>query len=110
MVSDCRNEMIANGESLVPRQCQRCGLFGACDNPRYSKPRPMTAEEQLAIAIDALNAIKNPLRHMVNRLKPGEQLSEIAPYMVKDAGYLQYLATNALHAIASNNPKGWYGE
>lgn len=62
-----------------------------------------SVEDQLAIALDALNAIRNPLGDMVAQLPEGHRLSDIAPSMARDGSYLQGLATNALHAIASDD-------
>lgn len=69
----------------------------------------MTTGEQLAIALDALNEISNPLKHMVLRLKPDERIDgERANRIAEDPYYLQEIANRARHAIATDDADYWY--
>lgn len=81
-------------ELLLDWQASKCEPKGA---------NKMTIEEQAYAAIEALREIANPILYMVRRLKPNERLDESAHNMVNDVNYLQSIANNCLHKIASDN-------
>jgi len=67
----------------------------------------MTIEEQAYVAIEALREIANPIEYMIRRLDQGQRFDgEIARRLVKDPHYLQNIATECLHKIASSPAEG----